>query len=77
MNIENLKLPTSPSSAERVRLHRKRRRNGLRVLRIVLHETEIDALIQKGFLKPERRHDPQAVQNAIDYFICHELGAAE
>jgi len=32
-----------------MRLHRKRRRNGLRFMRILLHETEIDALIQKGF----------------------------
>ena len=36
--------------------------------------TEIDCLVQKGFLKPERRHDHRAIQSAIDGFICHALG---
>ena len=53
------------------------RRNGLRFMRILLHETEIDALIRKGFLKRERRQDQHAVQNAIDGFICNELGPAD
>jgi hypothetical protein len=35
---------------------------------------EIDSLIEKGFLKKERRHHPAAVQNAIDVFICPEEG---
>ncbi len=59
-----------------MRLHRERRSNGLRCMRILLHETEIDALIRKGFLRRERRQDQQAVQNAIDGFICNELGPA-
>ncbi len=41
--------PLTP--AERMRLHRKCRHNGLRCMRLLLHETEIDALIRKGFLK--------------------------
>src|SRR5712691_2731072 len=41
--------PLTP--AERMRRHRKCRHNGLRCMRLLLHETEIDALIRKGFLK--------------------------
>jgi hypothetical protein len=71
------KAPKEPlPAAERMRAHRTRRRNGLRFVRILLHETEIDSLIEKGFLKQERRHDSDAVQDAIDVFICSELGDA-
>jgi hypothetical protein len=35
-------------SAERMRLHRDRRRRGLRCLMIELRETDIDALIRGG-----------------------------
>ncbi len=69
MSPKTTEKPLTP--AERMRLHRKRRRNGLRFMRILLHETEIDALIRKGFLKRERRQDQHAVQNAIDGFICN------
>jgi hypothetical protein len=57
-----------------MRVSRERRRNGLRCVRVLLHETEIDSLISKGFLKQERRHNPKAVQDAIDGFICFSLG---
>jgi hypothetical protein len=40
----------------------------------MLHDTEIDCLVTKGFLKPERRHDHAAIQSAIDDFICRALG---
>jgi hypothetical protein len=66
--------PKEPvTAAERMRRLRTRRRNGLRSVRILLHETEIDSLIDRGFLKEKRRHDRDAVQNAIDGFICHAL----
>jgi hypothetical protein len=61
------------TAAERMRRFRTRQRNGLRSVRILLHETEIDSLIDRGFLKEERRHDRAAVQNAIDGFICRAL----
>jgi hypothetical protein len=64
----------SVSPAERMRRLRARRRNGLRCLRVTLTDTEIDCLVTKGFLKPERRHDHAAIQSAIDDFICHALG---
>jgi hypothetical protein len=56
-----------------MRVYRERRRNGLRCFRVLLHETEIDALIRERFLKQERRHNSKAVQDAIDTFICFAL----
>jgi hypothetical protein len=67
----------SVSPAERMRRLRTRRRNGLRCLRVTLTDTEIDCLVTKGFLKPERRHVHSAIQSAIDGFICHALAPEE
>jgi hypothetical protein len=61
------------SAAERMRHYRKRRRNGLRSVRVLLHATEIDSLIHQGLLKQERRDDGDAIENAIGGFICHVL----
>ena len=64
----------SPSSTERVRLHRKRHRNGMRVVPVQLHESEIDSLVRQRYLKAERRHLPKAVESALNGFICDKLG---
>jgi hypothetical protein len=60
---------TSPTTAaERMRRHRERRREGMRCLWVELRDTEIDALIRKGLLKPETRHDQNAIADALyDY----------
>ena len=59
----------SPSpAAERMRRHRERRREGVRCLSIELRETEIAALVRHGLLKPETRHDHNAIADALyDY----------
>jgi hypothetical protein len=56
---------TYTAAAERMRRHRQRRRDGLRCLVIELRETEIDALISNGLLKPEMRNDTSAVIDAL------------
>jgi hypothetical protein len=53
------------AAAERMRAHRQRRRDGLRCLMIELRETEIDALIRKGLLKPETRNNSTALREAL------------
>jgi len=60
--------PTEPprsAAAERMRLHRERRRNGMRCLTLEVRELEIDALIRKGLLHAEKRNDPIAVTEAL------------
>jgi hypothetical protein len=57
--------PSGSLAAERMRRHRQRRRDGLRCLVIELRETEIDALISKGLLKPEMRNDTVAISDAL------------
>jgi hypothetical protein len=58
--------PTARSAAaERMRLHRERRRKGLRCLTIELRETEIDTLVRMGLLKIEMRNDANAIIEAL------------
>ena len=53
------------TAAERMRAHRKRRRDGLRCLTLEVRETEIDALIRKGMLKSVARNDQDAIRDAL------------
>jgi hypothetical protein len=51
-------------AAERMRLHRERRRRGLRCVMIELCETDVDALIRGGLLEHGTRNDRIAVLKA-------------
>ena len=80
-NEANLTIPyiTQPSplseAANRMRLHRERRRAGFRCVIVELHETEIGGLIRRGLLKPETRNDPSAIRGALYDFLDRTLGA--
>ena len=52
-------------SGSRMRLHRERRRDDMRCLMVELHDTEINALVRAGLLKPETRHDRNAIADAL------------
>ena len=65
--------PLSPA-AERMRIHRQRRKVGLRCLTIELRETEIDSLTRKGLLRPEARHETKAVVEALYAHLDRTLG---
>lgn len=75
--IEMQPVATSPPlrspSAERMALHRRRRKKGLRCLTVELHEAEIDALIQRRRLAPESRGDLFAVRKALYAFLDDTL----
>jgi hypothetical protein len=67
MSTEPRKMLTlsSAPAAERMRRYRKRRRRGMRCLRIQIHVSEIDALIRKKYLDQQSRDDLKAVEYAI------------
>ena len=60
-------LPTRSSSpaAQRMRRYRKHRRQGLRSVRILLDQPDIDALIRMKLLKKDQRQDVEALQIAV------------
>ena len=75
MSTAAAKVPDrSPSpAAQRMRRLRKRRRNKLRYMRILMLETEIDALVRKGFLDKGHRHNCALVESAVYDLISQAL----
>jgi hypothetical protein len=63
------------AAAERMRLHRQRRKTGLRCLTVELRVTEIDALIRRGLLTADTRNDPRAVLEALYAHLDRTLGS--
>jgi hypothetical protein len=77
--IENVAEPRTCASTERVRQHRERRRNGLRLMTVAMPEASIEQAISRGLLKPEDRAKPwaaiQACYGGHDCYGCLELDA--
>jgi hypothetical protein len=66
--------PAPSAAALRMRRHRERRRRGLQVQAVELRVTEIDALIRRGLLSGEMRHDQRAIKAALHRFLDLTLG---
>jgi hypothetical protein len=62
------------ATAERVRLHRERRRRGLRCVTIEVRDREIDALVQYGLLDEGKRDDTDAIVTALYTYLDGTLG---
>jgi hypothetical protein len=62
--IENVPEHSICASTERVRLHRERRRNGLRLMTVAMPEANTEHAITRGLLKPEDRTKPWPVIQA-------------
>ena len=52
-------------TAKRMRLHRARRRRGVRCVDILVNECDIEALVRRRLLDPARRNDCEAIRDAI------------
>lgn len=52
------------AAAERMRHSRARRRDGFRTVLIDIHQRQVDELIRRGLLPPERVGDPVAIGEA-------------
>ena len=61
------------TGAERMRLHRERRRKRMRCLTIELREAEIDVFIRRGQLHPDHRVNSAAVRKALYGFLDQYL----
>lgn len=65
--------PLRPTSAERTRLYRERRRKGLRCIWIEIRDTEITELARRGLLPEADRDDPVAISRAIGKWLDQSL----
>ena len=70
--MNELGSPPSPAAA-RMRLHRERRRRGMRCIWVELHATEIDAFVGMGLIKADARNDPNAVRDSLYAFLERTL----
>ena len=71
-------MTSSPSaSAERMRSHRNRRRQGMRCVQISLHVTRIICLVRMGYLEDRDRNDAAALDKAINTFISDTFSEAK
>ncbi len=55
-----------------MRLYRRRRRRGYHCVKVLIGAAEVEGLIAKGYLPPDRRNDPEAISSAIDdlMYVC-------
>ena len=75
MNEEaELQAASRNGSAERMRRHRQRRRDGLQCFMVELRATEVDTLVRSGLLEAEKRSDTDAVLEALYTFLNRTLG---
>ena len=70
---ETTKAPTT-SAAERQRRHRKRRAAGVRVVRVEVPDSVVEALVKEGWLGPGETVDQERLADAIERLVdCWEL----
>jgi hypothetical protein len=56
---------STSAAAARMRRSRERKREGLRLVQVLLRETEVEALIESGWLEERSRNNPNAVIDAL------------
>jgi hypothetical protein len=61
---------SSSPAAQRMRRYRKQQKQGLRSVRILLDEMDIDAFIRLRLLKEDQRQDEEALQTAVTALLC-------
>jgi hypothetical protein len=65
--FQSVQPPGKPlSAAQRMRAYRRRRRHGLRYVKVRVGRSELDGLVEKGYLSPDKRKDPHAIELAIE-----------
>jgi len=68
-NMSDVQHPRRTSAAERMRRSRERRRNGLRLVPVDVHDHEVAALVRLGFLSATEQGNPDAIGDALGRFL--------
>jgi hypothetical protein len=64
---------SSALAAQRMRAHRKRRREGSFIVRVQLDPPDIDGFVRLKLLRPGQRQDTEALQVAVRGLIYQVL----
>ncbi len=62
--IASIKKPLSPA-AQRMRLLRQRRADGLRCIKFEIYDSQVDALIARRLLPSDKRNDSEEIAKAL------------
>ena len=73
LNQDETKARKAKLHAQRMRLHRGRRRRGERSVRILLSATEIDRFVRKGYLDENSRDADVAIRDALEWCVLDAL----
>lgn len=57
------------TAVERMQLSRQRRRDGLRMVSIEIRDTEVEALIRRGFLHPDDKQNSRAIGSSVQELL--------
>jgi hypothetical protein len=63
------------AAARRMKLHRQRRRQGLRCAMVALREGQIEGLVHRGWLARAERADRAAIEKALLQYLADNLGS--
>ena len=74
VTIPSAEEPFCSAAARRMRLHRTRRRYGMRCVTTVLRKGQIEELIRRGLLSRGNRGDAAAVQEGLAQYLALVLG---
>ena len=66
--------PPPLTSAQRMRLHRMRRREGTRCVTVLLNNTGMEGLIRTGWLARADRTSRTAIRKALQFYLVDHLG---
>ena len=66
---------SSTPAAQRMRAHRKRRREGSFIVPVQLDQPDIDGLVRRKLLRPAQRQDTEALQVAVQGLVYQVLDA--
>lgn len=61
------------TSTQRMRLHRQRRKEGLRCLTVELRDSEVRELVRRELVKPGQERCTQAIRDALYSHLDHSL----
>jgi hypothetical protein len=64
---------SSAPAAQRMRAHRKRRREGSFIVPVQLDPSDIEGLVRRKLLRPGQRQDTEALQVAVRGLIYQVL----
>ena len=64
---------SSTPAAQRMRAHRKRRREGSFIVPVQLDQPDIDGLVRRKLVRPGQRQDTEALQVAVQGLIYQVL----